>query len=126
MDRSELDPSLLHVSTWAERYLDSGLSIPMDTAESSASDYDSDDSRSSVETVHLSYSCVPSDVEVRRIKTGQDTFKTERQFALTELKNLIYFGSRYQRSNLRLQCRWLPAKPAPPLHPCEDAYLPFP
>ncbi|XP_038124647.1 ras and EF-hand domain-containing protein isoform X2 [Cyprinodon tularosa] len=67
--RSELDPSLLHVSTWAERYLDSGLSIPMDTAESSASDYDSDDSRSSVETVHLSYSCVPSDVEISEVKS---------------------------------------------------------
>lgn len=54
-----------HVATWADKYLDSGVSLPMDTAESSGSEYDSDDSRSSVETVHHSYSHVPSDVEVR-------------------------------------------------------------
>lgn len=54
-----------HVSTWADKYLDSGVSMSMDIAESSGSDYDSDDSRSSVETVHHSYSYVPSDVEVR-------------------------------------------------------------
>lgn len=54
-----------HVATWAEKYLDSGVSLPMDTAESAGSDYDSDDSRSSTETVHRSYSYVPSDVEVR-------------------------------------------------------------
>lgn len=53
-----------HVATWANKYLDSGAALPMDTAESLGSDYDSDDSRSSVETVHHSYSCVPSDVEV--------------------------------------------------------------
>lgn len=51
-----------HVATWADRYLDSGVSLTMDTA---GSDYDSDDSRSSVETVHHSYSYVPSDMEVR-------------------------------------------------------------
>lgn len=54
-----------HVAHWADKYLDSGVSLPMDTAESSGSDYDSDDSRSSLETVHHSYSYVPSDVEVR-------------------------------------------------------------
>nr|XP_046249035.1 ras and EF-hand domain-containing protein isoform X2 [Scatophagus argus] len=51
------------------RYLDSGVSLPMDTAESAASDYDSDDSRSSVETVHHSYSYVPSDVEISEVKS---------------------------------------------------------
>lgn len=64
---SELDPSKTtysHVANWADKYLDSGVSVTMDTAESSASDYDSDDSRDSVETVHHSYSYVPSDVEV--------------------------------------------------------------
>uniref|UniRef100_A0A673CKG7 Ras and EF-hand domain-containing protein-like n=1 Tax=Sphaeramia orbicularis TaxID=375764 RepID=A0A673CKG7_9TELE len=50
-----------HVATWADKYLDSGVSLPMDTADNSGSDYDSDDSRNSVETVHCSY----SDVEVR-------------------------------------------------------------
>ncbi|XP_074489099.1 ras and EF-hand domain-containing protein isoform X2 [Sebastes fasciatus] len=44
------------------RYLDSGVSLPMDTAENSGSDYESDDSRGSVETVHHSYSCVPSEI----------------------------------------------------------------
>uniref|UniRef100_A0A3Q0T750 RAS and EF-hand domain containing 2 n=1 Tax=Amphilophus citrinellus TaxID=61819 RepID=A0A3Q0T750_AMPCI len=58
-----------HVATWANKYLDSGVSLPMDTAESLGSDYDSDDSRSSVETVHHSYSCVPSDVEISEVKS---------------------------------------------------------
>lgn len=53
-----------HVATWADKYLDSGVSLQMDTAESPGNDYDSEDSRSSVETVHHSYSYVPSDVEV--------------------------------------------------------------
>ncbi|XP_037621906.1 ras and EF-hand domain-containing protein isoform X2 [Sebastes umbrosus] len=44
------------------RYLDSGVSLPMDTRENSGSDYESDDSRGSVETVHHSYSCVPSEI----------------------------------------------------------------
>lgn len=52
------------MASWADKYLDSGVSMAMDTAESAGSDYDSDNSRSSVETVHHSYSCVPSDVEV--------------------------------------------------------------
>uniref|UniRef100_A0A3B5MRT4 RAS and EF-hand domain containing 2 n=1 Tax=Xiphophorus couchianus TaxID=32473 RepID=A0A3B5MRT4_9TELE len=54
------------VSTWADRYLDSGL--PMDTVESSASDYDTDDSMSSVETVHHSYSFIPSDIEISEVR----------------------------------------------------------
>ncbi|XP_029951606.1 ras and EF-hand domain-containing protein isoform X2 [Salarias fasciatus] len=59
------------VATWADKYLDSGVFPPMDTAESSGSDYDydSDDSSSSVETVHHSYSYVPSDVEVSEVKS---------------------------------------------------------
>ncbi|XP_061577863.1 ras and EF-hand domain-containing protein [Cololabis saira] len=66
---SEQNPSISHVSTWADRYLDSGLSLPMDIAESSGSDYDTDDTRSSVETVHHSYSYVPSDVEISEVKS---------------------------------------------------------
>ncbi|XP_029378573.1 ras and EF-hand domain-containing protein isoform X2 [Echeneis naucrates] len=58
-----------HVATWADKYLDSGVSLPMDTAEGSGSDYDSDDSRGSVETVHHSYSCIPSDVEISEVKS---------------------------------------------------------
>ncbi|CAB1443849.1 unnamed protein product [Pleuronectes platessa] len=67
---SQPDPSKAiysHVASWADKYLDSGVSLPMDTAESS--DYDSDESRGSVETVHRSYSCVPSDVEISEIKS---------------------------------------------------------
>ncbi|KAF7666508.1 hypothetical protein LDENG_00104500 [Lucifuga dentata] len=70
--RSEQDSSKLmysHVASWADKYLDSGGVLPMDTAESSGSDYDSEDSRNSVETVHHSYSCVPSDVEISDIKS---------------------------------------------------------
>ncbi|XP_068579342.1 ras and EF-hand domain-containing protein isoform X2 [Cebidichthys violaceus] len=51
---SEQDPSKTtysHVATWADKYLDSEVSLPMDTAQSSGSDYDSDDSRDSVETI---------------------------------------------------------------------------
>ncbi|XP_029010708.1 ras and EF-hand domain-containing protein [Betta splendens] len=69
---SEPDPSksaYSHVASWADKYLDSGVSLPMDTAESSGSDYDSDDSKSSVETVHHSYSYAPSEVEVSEIKS---------------------------------------------------------
>uniref|UniRef100_A0A8C6NR83 RAS and EF-hand domain containing 2 n=1 Tax=Nothobranchius furzeri TaxID=105023 RepID=A0A8C6NR83_NOTFU len=64
--RPEHDPSISRVAIWADQYLDSGLSLPMDTAES---EYDSDDSRSSVETVHHSYSYVPSDVEISEVKS---------------------------------------------------------
>ncbi|KAG8012636.1 Ras and EF-hand domain-containing protein [Nibea albiflora] len=69
---SEPDPTKTtysNVATWADRYLDSGVSLPMDTADSAGSDYDSDDSRSSVETVHHSYSYVPSDVEISEVKS---------------------------------------------------------
>ncbi|KAM3609540.1 uncharacterized protein V6R79_016602 [Siganus canaliculatus] len=68
----ELDSSkgsYSHVASWADRYLDSGVSLPMDTAESAGSDYDSDDSRSSTETVHHSYSYVPSDIEISEVKS---------------------------------------------------------
>ncbi|XP_008410566.1 ras and EF-hand domain-containing protein isoform X2 [Poecilia reticulata] len=65
--RSEQNPSISRVSTWADRYLDS--SMPMDTVESSASDYDTDDSISSVETVHHSYSSIPSDVEISDVRS---------------------------------------------------------
>lgn len=51
-----------HVASWADTYPDSGVSLPMDTTESSGSESDSDDS---TETVHHSYSYVPSDIEVR-------------------------------------------------------------
>ncbi|XP_069384537.1 ras and EF-hand domain-containing protein isoform X3 [Paralichthys olivaceus] len=50
----ETDPSKTnysHVASWADKYLDSGVSLPMDTAESLGSDYESDDSRGSVETI---------------------------------------------------------------------------
>ncbi|KAK2842249.1 hypothetical protein Q5P01_012449 [Channa striata] len=58
-----------HVASWADKYLDSGVSLPMDTADISGSDYDSDDSRHSLETVHHSYSYVPSDVEISEVKS---------------------------------------------------------
>ncbi|XP_014848636.1 PREDICTED: ras and EF-hand domain-containing protein-like isoform X2 [Poecilia mexicana] len=65
--RSEQNPSISRGSTSADRYLDSGL--PMDTVENSASDYDSDGSMSSLETVHHSYSSMPSDVEISEVRS---------------------------------------------------------
>eukprot|EP00063_Salmo_salar_P029189 XP_014004024.1 PREDICTED: ras and EF-hand domain-containing protein-like isoform X2 [Salmo salar] len=53
------------VASWADTYPDSGVSLPMDTTESSGSESDSDDS---TETVHHSYSYVPSDIEISDVK----------------------------------------------------------
>lgn len=58
------------MASWADKYLDSGVSLTMDTGESAGSDYDSDDSGSSRETVHRSYSYVPSEAEVRARDPG--------------------------------------------------------
>ncbi|XP_074533785.1 ras and EF-hand domain-containing protein isoform X2 [Halichoeres trimaculatus] len=68
----EQDPSKMtysHVASWADKYLDTGDSLPMDIVDSAGSDYDSDDNRSLAETVHHSYSYVPSDVEVSEVKS---------------------------------------------------------
>ncbi|XP_064785946.1 ras and EF-hand domain-containing protein-like isoform X4 [Oncorhynchus masou masou] len=54
-----------HVASWADRYLDSGVSLPMD-AESLGSESDSD---VSTEPVHQSYSYVPSDIEISDVKS---------------------------------------------------------
>lgn len=51
------------VKCWADKYLDSGVSLQTDPEPMSASDYDSDDSHNSVETVHHSYSSIPSELE---------------------------------------------------------------
>ncbi|KAJ8003299.1 hypothetical protein DPEC_G00167980 [Dallia pectoralis] len=48
-----------HVSSWADRYLDSGLSLPVDASSSTGSESDSDES-----TEHHSYSYAPSDIEI--------------------------------------------------------------
>ncbi|XP_010899926.2 ras and EF-hand domain-containing protein isoform X1 [Esox lucius] len=48
------------VAGWADRYLDSGVSLPIDVTESTGSESDSDES---TETEHRSYSYVPSDIE---------------------------------------------------------------
>ncbi|XP_030622657.1 ras and EF-hand domain-containing protein [Chanos chanos] len=53
-----------HVASWANKYLDSGVVTSMDTEENSGSDYDSEDSGESMETVHYSYSYAPSEVEM--------------------------------------------------------------
>ncbi|KAM9808373.1 ras and EF-hand domain-containing protein [Neosynchiropus ocellatus] len=52
-----------HVASWADKYLDSGVSLQTDMAESS--DYDSDDGRNSLETVYQSY--VQSDIEISEV-----------------------------------------------------------
>lgn len=57
-------PPFARVASWAKKYLDSGVAFSMDV-DDSGSDYDSDDSRDSIETVHHSYSYCPSELEVR-------------------------------------------------------------
>ncbi|CAL8355790.1 unnamed protein product [Lota lota] len=62
-------PPYHHVARWADKYLDSGVAMPADTAELSDSDADSTVSRDSMETVHHSYSYVPSDMEISEVKS---------------------------------------------------------
>ncbi|KAJ3596441.1 hypothetical protein NHX12_002848 [Muraenolepis orangiensis] len=58
-----------HVASWADKYLDSGLAeLPMDTVEPSDGDSDGDSIGSS-ETMHHSYSYVPSDMEISEVKS---------------------------------------------------------
>ncbi|XP_056137291.1 ras and EF-hand domain-containing protein [Lampris incognitus] len=71
-----------HVSSWADKYLDSGVALPMDTVEVPDSDIDSDDSGDSVETVHHSYSCVPSDIEISDIKSEATSVAASRTGSL--------------------------------------------
>ncbi|XP_070686999.1 ras and EF-hand domain-containing protein [Pempheris klunzingeri] len=98
--RSELDASKMsysHVATWADRYLDSGVSLPMDTAENAGSDYDSDDSGRSLETVHHSYSYVPSDVEISEVKSeaaGSVTPSRSSSIASSLRRRLSAFSSK--------------------------------
>ncbi|XP_077373760.1 ras and EF-hand domain-containing protein isoform X3 [Festucalex cinctus] len=65
--------TMSNVSLWADKYLDSGVSLPLDTTESSASDLeldlDTDDGRGSTETIHRSYSCAHSDGELLDAKS---------------------------------------------------------
>ncbi|XP_067275047.1 ras and EF-hand domain-containing protein [Pseudorasbora parva] len=57
------------VKCWADKYLDSGVSLQIDTEPMSGLNYDSDDSHNSVETVHHSYSSIPSELEVSELKS---------------------------------------------------------
>ncbi|XP_030045504.1 ras and EF-hand domain-containing protein [Microcaecilia unicolor] len=53
-----------NVAHWADKYLDSGVSLPHSDEDNSSSDFESDRSESSEETMHQSYSYLPSDVEM--------------------------------------------------------------
>uniref|UniRef100_A0AAY4BQR1 EF-hand domain-containing protein n=1 Tax=Denticeps clupeoides TaxID=299321 RepID=A0AAY4BQR1_9TELE len=64
MDVNSSNSNYSHVASWADKYFDSGVALPMDVDGSMASGYDSDESRDSLETVHHSYSYVPSELEV--------------------------------------------------------------
>ncbi|XP_036417520.1 ras and EF-hand domain-containing protein [Colossoma macropomum] len=58
------------VARWADKYLDSGVSLQTDTDRMSGSNYDSDESQDSVETVeHQSYSYVHSEMEMSDLKS---------------------------------------------------------
>uniref|UniRef100_A0A8C8GMM0 EF-hand domain-containing protein n=1 Tax=Oncorhynchus tshawytscha TaxID=74940 RepID=A0A8C8GMM0_ONCTS len=67
-----------HVASWADRYLDSGVSLPMD-AESSGSESDSD---VSTETVHQSYSYVPSDIEISDVSRATLSVSPRKALAI--------------------------------------------
>ncbi|XP_041074567.1 ras and EF-hand domain-containing protein-like isoform X2 [Polyodon spathula] len=58
------------VASWADNYLDSGVSDSHDAIndQDSSNEYDSDHSNYSEGTVHYSYSCVPSDIEMSELK----------------------------------------------------------
>ncbi|XP_026086683.1 ras and EF-hand domain-containing protein-like isoform X2 [Carassius auratus] len=57
------------VKFWADKYLDSGVSIQTDTEPMSGSNYDSDDSHNSVETMHHTSYSIPSDLKVSEEKS---------------------------------------------------------
>ncbi|XP_016344164.1 ras and EF-hand domain-containing protein-like isoform X1 [Sinocyclocheilus anshuiensis] len=57
------------VKFWADKYLDSGVSIQTETEPMSGSNYDSDDSHNSMATVNHSYSSIPSELEVSEQKS---------------------------------------------------------
>ncbi|XP_015199262.1 ras and EF-hand domain-containing protein isoform X2 [Lepisosteus oculatus] len=63
------DTRYSQVASWADRYLDSGVSVSLEPGDESGSEYESDDSPNSVETVHYSYSYVQSDVEMSDLKS---------------------------------------------------------
>ncbi|XP_067245442.1 ras and EF-hand domain-containing protein [Chanodichthys erythropterus] len=63
------DDTMALVKCWADKYLDSGVSLQTDAEPMSGSDYDSEDSHNSVETVHHSYSSIPSELEVSELKS---------------------------------------------------------
>uniref|UniRef100_A0A4W4GID9 EF-hand domain-containing protein n=1 Tax=Electrophorus electricus TaxID=8005 RepID=A0A4W4GID9_ELEEL len=60
------------VERWADKYLDSGVSLQTDTDRMSCTNYDSDDSHESVETVHHSYSYVQSEMEMSDLKSDMN------------------------------------------------------
>ncbi|XP_028814385.1 ras and EF-hand domain-containing protein isoform X2 [Denticeps clupeoides] len=69
MDVNSSNSNYSHVASWADKYFDSGVALPMDVDGSMASGYDSDESRDSLETVHHSYSYVPSELETTDVKS---------------------------------------------------------
>ncbi|XP_026860414.2 ras and EF-hand domain-containing protein [Electrophorus electricus] len=74
-DDMSVDPSkekFSLVERWADKYLDSGVSLQTDTDRMSCTNYDSDDSHESVETVHHSYSYVQSEMEMSDLKSDMN------------------------------------------------------
>ncbi|XP_078097644.1 ras and EF-hand domain-containing protein isoform X2 [Mustelus asterias] len=57
------------VASWADRYLDSGVSTSQDMVDYSSDDYDSEGSNDSHETMHYSYSNVASDAEMPELRS---------------------------------------------------------
>lgn len=114
-----------HVATWADKYLDSGVSLVMDAAESSGSDSDIDGNGSSVDTLTYSSSCIPSDVEVST-NIGLRIAENETPESTMRTTDVFLVCRRHQKSNLNLQRPSLRAEQVPLHRPCGDVCQPFP
>ncbi|TRY99171.1 hypothetical protein DNTS_027629 [Danionella cerebrum] len=97
------EDSLVLVKYWADKYLDSGVSIRTDGEQMTGIDYDSDDSCNSVETVHKSCSYVPSELEVSEVKSealGSDALSTVGSVSSSLRRRLSAFPVKKSEENL--------------------------
>lgn len=90
------------VKCWAEKYLDSGVSVQSEMDAMSGIDYDSDDSHHSVQTVHHSYSCIPSELEVSFHTTWMYVCRFFFFFFFSSLPPVKHMSHRCQRWSLKL------------------------
>ncbi|KAF7699172.1 ras and EF-hand domain-containing protein [Silurus meridionalis] len=70
------------VEHWAEKYLDSGISLQTDTDRMSGCNYDSDESNDSDDTTHHSSSIIPSEIEMSDFKSEMNLSVTSSRVSL--------------------------------------------